>query len=286
MIRTVQCTACSTSFPVDPRKVPEEGVYARCSSCQGVFFVEGGMAMAAAATPATHEAVQEETGYSGEETSFSGATTPDFSAPMPELATSTSGALAEPDIWVFETEPEIYPASLEVGRLDTVEEHQRIAKDDTPSFSNPAGISAPAAPSPITSDPIWDAPPPPPAPEPIKVASPPPPPPAPIMAAPPPAPAPPAAKPAAPAGGFSFGKRDPHEKAARLARVLVSDIITYNPERHQRALDGRTLKQDFEDEIKKSWGEYVDQVGRDLAESTEYFSQALNEILARGQKIF
>ena len=72
----------------------------------------------------------------------------------------------------------------------------------------------------------------------------------------------------------------------RLARVLVSDIITYNPERHQRALDGRTLKQDFEDEIKKSWGEYVDQVGRDLAESTEYFSQALNEILARGQKIF
>ena len=85
MIRTVQCTACSTSFPVDPRKVPDEGVYARCSSCQGVFFVEGGMAMASAAPPASapamHEATQEDNGYSGGETSFSGSTVPDFSPP-------------------------------------------------------------------------------------------------------------------------------------------------------------------------------------------------------------
>ncbi|MCJ7629706.1 MAG: hypothetical protein MUO50_15125, partial [Longimicrobiales bacterium] len=29
-----------------------------------------------------------------------------------------------------------------------------------------------------------------------------------------------------------FGKRDPMEKAQRLARVLVSDIILYNPDRH------------------------------------------------------
>jgi hypothetical protein len=68
--------------------------------------------------------------------------------------------------------------------------------------------------------------------------------------------------------------------------VLVSDIITYNPDRHQRALDGGTLKADFEDEIKKSWGEYVDQVGKELAESTQYFNEALNEILARGQRVF
>ena len=42
MIRTVQCSSCSTSFPVDPRKVPEEGVYARCSACDAVFFVDAG----------------------------------------------------------------------------------------------------------------------------------------------------------------------------------------------------------------------------------------------------
>jgi predicted Zn finger-like uncharacterized protein len=49
MIRTVQCSSCSTSFPVDPRKVPEEGVYARCSECDAVFFVEGADAKAPAA---------------------------------------------------------------------------------------------------------------------------------------------------------------------------------------------------------------------------------------------
>ena len=35
---------------------------------------------------------------------------------------------------------------------------------------------------------------------------------------------------------FSFGRRDPHDKARRLARVLVSDMIMYNPERHSRAI--------------------------------------------------
>ena len=39
MIRTVRCSSCATSFSVDPRKVPEEGVYARCSACDAVFFV-------------------------------------------------------------------------------------------------------------------------------------------------------------------------------------------------------------------------------------------------------
>jgi hypothetical protein len=68
--------------------------------------------------------------------------------------------------------------------------------------------------------------------------------------------------------------------------VLVSDIITYNPDRHQRALDGGTLKADFEDEITKSWGEYVDQVGKELAETTQSFNDALNEILARGERVF
>jgi hypothetical protein len=167
---------------------------------------------------------------------------------------------------VFEREPEIDPSTLSVERLDTVEDGLLQQQEQPLAFSPPA--ATPMAP------PVRE-------PEPILAAPPPPPPPPPAAAAPaPPKP------PAAPAKTFSFGKRDPHEKASRLARVLVSDIITYNPERHQRALDGGTLKQDFEDEIKKSWGEYVDQVGKEIAESTEYFNKALNEILARGQQLF
>ena len=34
------------------------------------------------------------------------------------------------------------------------------------------------------------------------------------------------------------------------------------------------------------WEEYVEQVGIDLAKSTPYFRDSLNEILAKGQKVF
>ena len=40
------------------------------------------------------------------------------------------------------------------------------------------------------------------------------------------------------------------------------------------------------DEIKKSWELYKEKVSPDLANSTNYFKEALNEILADGQKVF
>jgi hypothetical protein len=83
-----------------------------------------------------------------------------------------------------------------------------------------------------------------------------------------------------------FGKRDPMEKAQRLARVLVSDIILYNPDRHHTATETGRVKEEFEEEIQKSWSEYVEQVGDEVANSTPYFNDALNEILAKGEKIF
>lgn len=89
--------------------------------------------------------------------------------------------------------------------------------------------------------------------------------------------------PAAPPGASPFGRRDPHDKARRLARVLVSDMVTYNRERHARALAAGTVPEDFDEEIRKSWEEYVLQVGRELAEETTYFRDALNDILAGGR---
>ena len=35
----VECPACNTIFPVDPKKVPTGGINARCSVCSEVFFV-------------------------------------------------------------------------------------------------------------------------------------------------------------------------------------------------------------------------------------------------------
>lgn len=105
----------------------------------------------------------------------------------------------------------------------------------------------------------------------------------------PPAPAPaPSPAPAAPSGPARspFGAADPNAKARRLARALVSDIVTYHPERRDRSLAEGTIKKEFMDEIKKSWEEYVGQVGAETARGTTHFRDALNDILAKGQTVF
>ncbi len=66
----------------------------------------------------------------------------------------------------------------------------------------------------------------------------------------------------------------------------MSDLVVYNPAKRRDGLRDGSLKQLFEEEIRKSWDEYVDQVGLELAESTPYFTEALNEILADGRQIF
>ena len=50
-----------------------------------------------------------------------------------------------------------------------------------------------------------------------------------------------------------FMSRDPKLKARRLARALISDMIVYQPDKRQEALDSGSLKEVFEEEIKKSW---------------------------------
>lgn len=105
--------------------------------------------------------------------------------------------------------------------------------------------------------------------------------PRPVPAAPPPAATAAAKRP-------SFRNQDPGARAQRLARALVSDIVAYNKDKLQETAtaDAPTLRAEFRDEIRKSWEEYVEQVGLELAKSTPYFRDALNDLLARGQKVF
>jgi L-amino acid N-acyltransferase YncA len=83
-----------------------------------------------------------------------------------------------------------------------------------------------------------------------------------------------------------FLSQDPAARARRLARALISDMVVYHPAKRREGLATGALKALFEEEIRKSWEEYVDQVGRELAESTPYFNDALNEILADGRAVF
>jgi predicted Zn finger-like uncharacterized protein len=75
-------------------------------------------------------------------------------------------------------------------------------------------------------------------------------------------------------------------RAQRLARVLVSDILCYNQAKRDQALIDGNLMTVLGDEIKKSWELYKEKVGPEIAKSTNYFKEALNEILADGQKVF
>jgi hypothetical protein len=83
-----------------------------------------------------------------------------------------------------------------------------------------------------------------------------------------------------------FLANDPNQKAKRLARALVSDMLAYHPGKRDEGLANGTLKQIFREEIKKSYEEYVDQIGRDFAEGSTHFQDALNELLAAGKKMF
>ena len=199
MVITITCPSCSSSFPVDPAKIPEGGVKVRCTSCGHVFRVE---------KPVEPEPV------------------PTYEEPV---ASAVPDAVAEP----VAEETAVADGRVAEAAADEVLE-------EAPPFAGPPEVPA---------DP----------------------------------------EPASPAvQGFTFGKRNPTDKAKRLARVLVSDMIMYNAERHQAALTAGTLLQDFEEEIDKSWKEFVEQVGEELAagEGRQFWKQALNDILAKGQEVF
>jgi hypothetical protein len=76
------------------------------------------------------------------------------------------------------------------------------------------------------------------------------------------------------------------ERAKRLARVFVSDILVYNQEKRDRSLADGDLMTVLGPEIKKAWEAYKEKIGSEVTESSEYFRTALNEILADGQQVF
>ncbi len=191
----VSCPQCSTTYRVDPAKVPSAGVNARCANCSGVFRVSVERPQAEGQSAA---------------------------------AASRTGVIAEAPAIARAPEP-----------------RPEVAAERA---SEPASSAAAAAPA---------------------------------------APEAPAAAPAPTVRSTSpFGSTDPRARAKRLARALVSDIVVYHPERRERSRRDGTLRQEFRDEIRKSWEEYVAQVGAPFARETPFFRDALNEILAGGERVF
>jgi predicted Zn finger-like uncharacterized protein len=247
----VICPSCSTVYRVDPAKVPERGVRARCRICAAIFQV-----------PAPGD-------RSGSVTEI-----PQRTLPIPEPVAVTEPPPAPPVTLPPPAPVPPPPPPAPPAEARPPEPAPRVTAPRTvsPGSARPSiAIPPVVAPPPRSSgSDVGRSP----------AAVPP-------MA--PPATPRPAAPPAAPAGKRMinpFMSQDPQQKARRLARALISDLVVYYPDRRQEGLRKGNLKDVFGEEIKKSWEEYREQVGKDIAESTSYFNDALNEILAGGQKLW
>ncbi len=206
-----ECPGCKKSFPVDPNKVPPDGVFARCSNCSQVFFVQ---------IPSNGVEAPEDV----------------------EVVTEEVGGVAGEDLQEEVEQPPGEPEAAvpEAAVPEAAVPEAAVPEAAVPEAAVPAEVATEEA---VAAEPEEDLEP-------------------------------------------QFGRRDPKEKAQRLARVLVSDMILYNPDRHEQALEAGQVKEEFEDEIQKSWDEYVEQVGDEVANGTPFFTEALNEILAKGEDIF
>ncbi|MCH7533954.1 MAG: zinc-ribbon domain-containing protein [Gemmatimonadetes bacterium] len=262
MVIRIHCPSCPATFPVDPDKIPEAGVNARCSSCGHVFRVERPSSIDDLAPDVVPEVAAEPV----PEPEPVPVPEPE-PEPVPEPEPEPEPV---PDFAVVaELEPEAEPVGTEPEEEITIVADFGAESQPEPKESATDSFFAGGAPA-ATEDPpaVEDAA------EPAAVED------AAVEEAP--------AEEAPAVSGFSFGRRDPKDKAKRLARVLVSDMTMYNADLHETALAKGTLKEDFEEEIDKSWKEYVEQVGAEMAgtDGKEFWRQALNDVLAKGEEVF
>jgi len=297
----VRCHACKTVYRIDPAKVPSGGVRARCSTCPEIIDVPAPGATArtapadarAPAGPVPPRPAQPVFRPAAAPAAEPRPAPPPAAAPAPpapkppkiKVSRPISGAaITTPPPAQAEPRRPARPLTLEKPTLDAASAPAAAPERPmAPVFKPSGGRRLAAPPVPPTLDEVV-----PPAEPAQPVTAPPAESPLEFPTAKPVAPAP-RATPASPAKRAPinpFLTRDPRQKARRLARALVSDMIVYQPEKRQQALAAGNLKEAFDEEIKKSWEEYVEQVGEELANSTPYFTEALNDILAGGQELF
>jgi predicted Zn finger-like uncharacterized protein len=75
------------------------------------------------------------------------------------------------------------------------------------------------------------------------------------------------------------------EVARRIARALVSELLLARRERRDEAIRGGRLLAELGHDIIDVFDNYRQRVGEDLATETRFFQDAVNEILADGEKV-
>ena len=277
----VTCPECHSIFRVDPAKVPATGVRARCSVCGGIISITGGSLPVSVTPPMGSAAQQPESRVAGSAmpaavsrvytprlartpvTASPAITKPAAAIPAIVAATASFVPTSATPATVVPAAPFVpTPTAPAAARVPTPHGHRSPVNATAALSAQPAtSAKTPGSASPgITTG----------------------------LATPGSAPgSTPAPTPATARRQINpFLRADPVQRARRLARALVSDLVAYHPRKREEGLRDGTLRQLFREEIKKSYEEYVEQVGRDIAEGAPYFQEALNEILADGRHLF
>jgi hypothetical protein len=76
-------------------------------------------------------------------------------------------------------------------------------------------------------------------------------------------------------------RKDPHERAKRLARLIVGDIVLYNQDKIAEGIKNDTLFQVLEKELEVGRKYYEKNVDPSVAAQTDYFNLALVDILVK-----
>jgi len=77
--------------------------------------------------------------------------------------------------------------------------------------------------------------------------------------------------------------KDPHERAKRMARLIVGDLVLYNKEKIAEGIRDDTLFDVLEHELREGKEYYEKNVDPKIRAESDYFNQAIVDILIRGR---
>lgn len=78
-------------------------------------------------------------------------------------------------------------------------------------------------------------------------------------------------------------RTDPHERAQRLARIIMGEIVLYHKEKIVEAIKNDTLFEALERELEEGRRYYEKNVDATVYAETDYFDRAVVDILIKGQ---
>lgn len=77
-------------------------------------------------------------------------------------------------------------------------------------------------------------------------------------------------------------RADPHERAQRLARIIVGEIVLYHKDTIVEAIKNDSLFEVLERELEQGRSYYEKNVDPSVRVQTDYFDQAVVDILVKG----